>query len=93
MAQFILYTNPAGQPYAVNVAYVEKFLVGDLVLSPTDRHPCLIAIDREGSHAMLRGDPQMLESALYEMIQILAQGASVRIHPNGKVERYGFEPH
>jgi hypothetical protein len=91
MAQFIVYTNPAGQPYAVNVAYVEKLFIGDLVLSPTERYACLIAIDREGSHAMLRGDPQMLERAMYEMIQILAQGASVRIYSDGKVEPYDFE--
>jgi len=91
MAQFIVYTNPAGQPYAVNVAYVEKLFVGDLVLSPTERYPCLIAIDREGSHALLRGDLQMLRRALYDMIFILAQGASVRIYPDGKVEPYDFE--
>jgi len=91
MAQFILYTNPAGQPYAVNVAYVEKLFVGDLVLSPTEQYPCLIAVDRDGSHAMLRGDPQMLRRALYDMIWILAQGASVRIHPDGKVESHDFE--
>jgi len=93
MAQFVLYVNPAGQPYAVNVAYVEKFFIGDLVLSPTEQYPCLIAVDRDGSHSILRGDPQMLRDALYDLVWILAQGASVRIHPNGKVERYGFEPH
>jgi len=91
MAQFILYTNPAGQPYAVNLAYVEKLFVGDLVISPTERYPCLIAIDREGSHAMLRGAPEKLRRALYDMIWILAQGASVRIHSDGKVEPYDFE--
>jgi hypothetical protein len=91
MAQFILYTNPAGQPYAVNVAYVEKLFVGDLVLSPTEHYPCLIAVDRDGSHAMLRGEPQMLRRALHDMIWILAQGGSVRIYPDGKVEPYDFE--
>jgi hypothetical protein len=93
MAQFILFTNPLGQPYVLNVAYVEKVFVGDFVLSPTEQYPCLIAVDRDGSHAMLRGDPHMLRDALYDLVWILAQGASVRIHPNGKVERYGFEPH
>jgi hypothetical protein len=91
MAQFILYTNPAGQPYAVNVAYVEKLFVGDLVLSPTERYACLIAVDREGTHAMLRGNPQMLRDALYDLIWILAQGASARINSDGKVEPYDFE--
>jgi hypothetical protein len=33
----------------------------------------------------------MLRRALYDTIWILAQGASVRVHPDGKVEPYDFE--
>jgi len=91
MAQFILYTNAAGEPCAVNVAYVKKFFVGDVVLSTIEQYTLFMAIDQDGSHAMLRGDPQMLRRALYDMIWILAQGASVRIHSDGKVEPYDFE--
>jgi hypothetical protein len=91
MAQFIVFSNPLGQPYVLNVAYVEKLFIGDLVVSPTEQWPCLIAVDRDGTHTILRGEPQMLQRALYDMIWILAQGASVLVHPDGKVERYGSE--
>lgn len=91
MAQFILYDSPTGQPYVLNVAYVEKMFVGDLVISPNERWLCIIAVDKDGSHPMLRGEPQTLRRALYDIIWILAQGASVRLHPDGKVEPYDFE--
>jgi len=89
MAKFVVYTNAAGHPVALNVDFVEKFVVGDLALSPTERYSCLMAVHPDGTHLIARGEPQMLQEALCDLVSILTKGGSVLIYPDGHVTGLG----